>query len=56
MNVNQNACFFSLLCLMSQNFFLQQMSSLKKQHDDQNTKEANSLQFKSIVEARYYKS
>nr|XP_058955714.1 golgin subfamily A member 6-like protein 24 isoform X5 [Pocillopora verrucosa] len=28
------------------------MSSLKKQHDDQNTKEANSLQFKSIVEAR----
>lgn len=28
------------------------MSSLKKQHDDQNTKEANSFQFKSIMEAR----
>ena len=34
--------------------FLFQLSSLSKHRDDQDTKEANSLQFKNALEARYF--
>ena len=33
---------------------LLQLSSLSKHRDDQDTKEANTLQFKNLIEARYF--